>query len=118
MLLARQVQPASLGTGGNDKGVGMIFGAVVALEKERPPRQIHAADMVPNHLRADMLGLGLHFLHQPGPLDDAAESGIIFDVGGGGQLTARLNALDDDRREAGTGRINGRSHPRRAGTEN
>src|SRR3546814_9571423 len=41
----------------------------------------------------------LHLLHQPGPLDDVAEAGIIFDIGGDGQLPARLHALHHDRRQ-------------------
>ena len=49
-------------------------------------------------LRADMLGLLLHLLHQPGALDDVGEAGIILDVGGDGELAAGLDALDDDRR--------------------
>ena len=64
-------------------------------------RQVDRDDMVPHHLGADMLGLGLHLLHQPRALDDVAEAGIVLDVGGGGQLAAGLDALDQDRRQPG-----------------
>ena len=64
-----------------------------------------------------MLGLGLHLLHQPGALDDVAEAGIILDVGGGGELAAGLDALDDDRREAGAGGVDGGGIAGRAGAE-
>ena len=73
--------------------------------------------MVPHHLRADMLGLLLHLLHQPGALDDVGEAGIILDVGGDGELAAGLDALDDDRREAGAGGVDGGGEPGRAGAE-
>ena len=63
--------------------------------------------MVPDDLGADMLGLGLHLLHQPGALDDVAEARIIFDIGGGGELAARLDALDDDRAQARARGIDG-----------
>ena len=43
-------------------------------------------------LGADMLGLLLHLLHQPGALDDVGEARVVLDVGGDGQLAARLNA--------------------------
>ena len=78
----------------------MIF-AAVALEHERAARKVDLVDVVPDHPRADMLGLGLHFLHQPRALDDVAEAGVIFDVGRRGQLAAGLDALDDDRRKPG-----------------
>ena len=64
-----------------------------------------------------MLGLGLHLLHQPGALDDVAEAGIIFDVGGGGQLAAGLDALDDDRLKTGAGGIDGGGIAGGAGAE-
>ena len=117
MLFGRQAEPLGLGAGGDDQRVGMIFGAAVALQHERAARQVDLDDMVPDHLGADMLGLGLHLLHQPRALDDVAEAGIIFDVGGGGQLAAGLDALDDDRRQAGAGGVNGGGQAGRAGAE-
>ena len=85
----------------------MYIRAAVARQPERPARQIDRGDMVPDDLGPDMLGLGLHLLHQPRALDDVAEAGIIFDVGGGGQLAAGLDALDDDRVQAGARGIDG-----------
>ena len=63
--------------------------------------------MVHDHLGADVLGLGLHLLHQPGALDDLGEARIVLDVGGDRHLPAGLAALDDDRLEHCTGRIDG-----------
>ncbi len=58
---------------------------------------IDIEDRVPHHPRADMLGLGLHLLHQPRALDHVAEAGIVLDIGGDGQLPAGLEALHHDR---------------------
>jgi hypothetical protein len=52
-----------------------------------------------------MLGLGLHFLHQPWALDDVPEAGVIFNIGRGGQLAAGLDTLHDNRRQPCTGGI-------------
>ena len=59
-----------------------------------------------------MLGLLLHLLHQPGALDDVREARIILDIGGDGELTAGLDALHHDRREA---RARGIDRRRKAG---
>ena len=81
------------------------------------PGQVDLADVVPHYARADMLGLRLHFLHQPRPLDDVAEAGVIFDVGGGGQLAAGLDALNDDGAHAGARGVDGGGEPCGAGAE-
>ena len=106
-----------LGAGGDHQRIGEILRAAVAGQPERAARQVDAADMVPDHLGADMLGLRLHFLHQPGALDDLAEAGIILDVGRGGELAAGLDALDDDRRKAGARGVDGGGQAGRAGAE-
>ena len=43
----------------------------------------------------------VHLLHQPRPLDHLGEAGIILDVGGDGELAARLQAEDQDRLQIG-----------------
>ena len=63
--------------------------------------------MVGDDLGADMLGLLLHLLHQPGALDDVGEARIVLDVGGDGQLAARLHARDQHRLEHGARGIDG-----------
>src|SRR5262249_39137673 len=50
----------------------------------------------------------LHLLHQPGALDDIGKARVIFDVGGDGELAARLDALDQDRLQHGAGSIDRR----------
>ena len=39
----------------------------------------------------------LHLLHEPGALDDVGEARVVLDIGGDGELTAGLHALDHDR---------------------
>jgi hypothetical protein len=60
-----------------------------------------------HELGADMLGLGLHLLHQPGSLDDLGEAGIILDLGGDGELATRLQSGDQGRLQHGARRIDG-----------
>src|SRR3546814_1748476 len=62
-----------------------------------------------------MLGLSLHFLHQPRALDDVTEAGIIFDIGRDGKLHAGLQSLHDDGRQPGARAIDGGGKPGRAG---
>ena len=57
--------------------------------------------------RADVQGLGLHLLHQPGALDGLGEAGIVLDVGGDGQLAAGLETGDDDGVQRGAGGVDG-----------
>src|SRR5947209_7575586 len=117
MLLRGQAEPPRLGAGGNHQRVGEIVGAIVAGQTEGPARQVHGSDVVPDHLGADMLGLGLHLLHQPGTLDDVAEAGVILDIGGGGELAARTDPLNEDRLETGARGINRRRIAGRAGAK-
>ena len=72
---------------------------------------------VEEELRADMLGLLLHLLHQPRALDDVGEARIVLDVGGDGELTARLDALHQHGLETRAGRIDGRGVARGSGTQ-
>ena len=65
MLFGGKVEPFRLSAGRDHQGVGEILRAAIAGQPERPARQIDAYDMVPDDLGADMLGLGLHLLHQP-----------------------------------------------------
>jgi hypothetical protein len=68
-------------------------------------------------LRADVLGLGLHLLHQPGALDGLGEAGIVLDVRGDGQLAAGLQAGDDHRVQRGASGVDGGGPAGGAGTD-
>ena len=116
-LLGRQVQPARLRAGRDHERVAEIEVPPSPIRRNGRCGKVDLDDMVPHHLRADMLGLLLHLLHQPGALDDVGEAGIILDVGGDGELPAGLDALDDDRRHAGAGGIDGGGEAGRAGAE-
>jgi hypothetical protein len=48
-------------------------------------------------MRVPTCRLRLHLLHQPRPLDHVGEAGIILDIGGDGELPARLHALHHQR---------------------
>src|SRR3546814_1223395 len=92
-------------------------GGAVANEAERAARQIGLDDGVEHHLRADMLGLLLHLLHQPGSLDNVREARIIFHIGGDHQLPARLQPLHHERRHASAPAIDGGGQSCRPGPQ-
>ena len=95
---ARNSQPLGLCAGADDEAIGDIFVPAVTHRAERRAAvQIDRDDGVPDHARADMLGLRLHLLHQPRALHHVAETGIVLDIGGDGQLPAGLHALHHDR---------------------
>ena len=62
---------------------------------------------VGDELGAQMLGLCLHLVHQPGALDGVGEARIILDFGGDGELAARLDAGDQRRLQHGARGIDG-----------
>ena len=69
--------------------------AAIADERRRAGLSKSTSTMMSlTNLRADMLGLGLHLLHEPGALDDVGKAGIVFDIGGDGQLAAGLQTGD------------------------
>ena len=107
-LLRRQIEPARLGAGRENKAIGKIDVAGIAFDTERAASELDLVHMVGDDFGADMLGLLLHLLHQPGPLDDVGEARIVLDVGGDGELAARLHALDQDRIEHGARAIDRR----------
>src|SRR5438876_260445 len=116
-LFAGDVKPFGRGAGGDHQSVAGINDATIADQAEWPARKVDLDDLVPHHLRADMLGLRLHLLHQPWPLDHVAETGVVFDIGGDGELAARLYAMHDDGCHARAGTINGGGHAGGAGAE-
>jgi len=67
---------------------------------------------------ADMGRLPLHLFHEPRALNDVGEARIILHVGGDGELSARLHALNHDRIEHGAGGVDRRRIAGRAGPDN
>jgi hypothetical protein len=70
--------------------VGDIDVARVAFDPERALLEIEPGHMVGDEPRADMLGLLLHLLHQPGALDHLGKARIVLHVGRDGELAAGL----------------------------
>ena len=112
-LFGRQSEPLRRGAGRYDEGVGLVAIAGVADADERPAAEIDLDDGVEEQFGADMLGLLLHLLHQPGALDDVGEARIVLDIRGDGELAARLDALHEHRLQAGAGGIDRRRVARR-----
>ena len=100
-LLGGKPEPARLGAGGDDEGVGGVFGMAVALEPERAALEVGLEDVVAHDLGADMFGLRAHLVHEPGALDHVGEARIVLDISGGGHLPARHDALDEERLQHG-----------------
>ncbi len=67
--------------------------------------EINLGDHVEDDPGADMLGLLLHLLHQPGALDDIGKARIVLHIGCDRHLAAGLDALDQDRLQHGAGGI-------------
>ena len=104
---AFQSKPLRLRPGRNHDSVGDVNIPAVTRQAERTLREVDVRDDVPDHLRSDMLSLRLHLFHQPGALDHAPKTGIVFDIRRDSKLTARLQALNDDRFQTGARRVNG-----------
>ena len=116
-LFRRHAEPARLGAGGEDHRLGEIDIARIAGQPERLLREFEPGDEVGDDLGADMGGLLFHLLHQPRALDDVGKSRIVFHVGGDGELTAGLDALNQHGFEHRARRIDRRGVTRRAGAD-
>ena len=117
-LLGRQAEPSRLRAGREHHGFGEIHRAGIQRQPERPLRAVERGHDVGDDLRADMRRLLLHLLHQPGALDDVGETRIVLDVGGDGELAARLDALDQHRFEHCACRIDRSGITGRTGSNN
>ena len=65
-----------------------------------------------------MDSLGVHLFHQPGPLDRIGKAGIVFDIGGDGQLSTLLHPRNQHRFQHGTRCIDRSRISGRTGAEN
>ena len=114
---AFQPQPFGLGAGADDQDIAAIFPAAVAAEAEGTGGKIRLHDGVGNDIGADLAGLFLHLFHQPRSLNRFGETGIILDLGGDGELPARLHTVNQPRFQRGAGGIDGGGQPGRAGPQ-
>ena len=116
-LLAWQAEPARLRAGGDDYRVAEIEIARIGGRDKRPAPEIERLDMVEDDPGPDMLGLGVHLLHQPGSLDDVGKPRVVLDIGGDRQLAAGLDPGQQNRLQVGAGGIDRRGIAGRPGAD-
>src|SRR5690606_17212107 len=80
--------------------------------------KIDLADPIIADLCAEALGLFAELLHQGGTHDPFREAGVVLNVGGYGELAARLGAVDDKGFKLRTRGIYGGGQARGARAEN
>ena len=83
------------------QGVADIEIPQIAGRDKGPAAEVERGDHVQDHTGPDMLGLGMHLLHQPGALDDLGKTGVVLDIGRNRQLPARLQAGHQNRLQIG-----------------
>jgi hypothetical protein len=96
-VFAVEPKPLGLCARRDNEHIAFVNVTAIADQAERTLAEIDLHHGVVHQGRPDMLGLLLHLLHQPGPLDDVGEAGVIFHIGGGHQLAAGLDALHENR---------------------
>ncbi len=84
MILRGDAEPARLRARADHEHVAGVDRTAVTFEPERAPLQINLGDLVEHDLGADVLGLGLHLLHEPGALDHVGKARVVLDIGGYG----------------------------------
>ena len=104
-LFTRKPQPFGLCTGCDNQRIAFINITAIAGHPKRTLGKVDIDDRVENGARTDFFSLRLHLFHQPWSLNDITEPGVIFDIGGDGQLTTRLQTLNHYRLQSGAGAI-------------
>ena len=114
--LGLEPQQLGGGAGGDDQGIAGV--AVLAgLERHGPCAELHRGDVAENDPGAEALGLLAELVHHVRAHDAVGETGIVLDVGGDGELAPGLGTLHHQRREVGTGRVEGGGESGRPRTE-
>jgi hypothetical protein len=102
-----QAEVARARTGGDDHGVGTVFGAARGLEKDAPVLLLRdALDAVVFDAGTELLGLLLHPHHQVRAHDTLGETGEILDLRRRRELPTGLFTGNDERPQVGAGRVN------------
>jgi len=117
LTLARDAEPARLRPGGDDQRLAEVGVARVARRPEGPRREVHPGHDVGHHGGADVDRLRAELVHEPGALHRVGEAGVILDVGGDGELPARLQPRHDDRLQARARGVDRRSVAGGAGAD-
>ena len=107
-LFGLQSEVFGCGAGRDDDRVGFDLPLAVDGHPQRPGREIDSRGRAEADVRTQMTGLRLHGFHQYRPVDSVGIAGKVLDLGGGGQLSARLHSLVEDRREPGSRCVDGR----------
>ncbi|KAI3485037.1 hypothetical protein L1887_51710 [Cichorium endivia] len=124
-VLARKVHALGAGTGGDDEGIGELGRLVLGIfapELEGARREIELGDGLGVDLGAEADGLCAELVHDLGTTDAIGEAGEVLDVGGGGELSARgeavgEHALEEHGLEVGTRQVDGGGVTGRAGAD-
>ena len=87
--------------------------AVIALETERPLRDVGLVNVIVDHFGVEALRVSQHAIHEFRALQAFDITRPVVDIGCRHQLTALFDARDHDRIEVGARRVNGRSVTRR-----
>src|SRR5262249_19734375 len=115
-LLARLSEELRARPGSDDERLRpVLVGAYHHLEGAA--RQIDRGHVAVDVAGAEARRLLLEDLHELGAEYAVGEAGIVLDVGGDGELPARLGALDHGGLEVGARGIDRGGEPRRAGAE-
>ena len=99
-FFGRQAQVLGGSARRHDQGVAGID-ALVAFKAQRAAAQVHVGDVVVDELGAVLLHMGLHPLHEVGPLQAVVIARPVVHVGGGRELAAHFDAGDQCRLEIG-----------------
>ena len=116
-LFAGQSQPARAGAGGDDERAGKHF-ADGCVEADGMFAHFNRVEVRKLELRSKARRLLLHVFDQLGALDAVGPAGKVLHQAGDRELASGLMALQNQRFESRTGRIDGRSKPGAAGAKN
>ena len=113
LLLAGYAQFLVLGAHRQDHGAGAVLRVPHPHAVQTPDlaRQRHAGDVVGLQARPEALGLVAELLHHLRPHHAVWESGVVLHVGGLLQQPTPREALEHERVQVGTGRVQGRRVP-------
>ncbi|ESQ07370.1 sugar ABC transporter ATPase [Streptomyces sp. PVA_94-07] len=108
LLLVREAQLAVAGSGRDDHGLGAVDSALGVCEFLDFSGEVDGDDVVVDHLRAELLGLGSHVLHEDRTVDTVREAGEVLDLGRRGQRAAHEDrAAEQQRLQLGAGGVEG-----------
>ena len=93
----RQPQPFCLRAGRDDEAVASPERAAICGDAKGRLCEFSFNGDISDDLNADIARLFFHLLHEPRALDDISEAGVIFDIGGDGELSAWFDALEQNR---------------------